>query len=310
MTLWYVVTVPRHGRCQTCNGHGVIADDPDDRYMGGARVTCAACGGSKRSGEITWEPNSDPWKLYADPGTARGVIRARRRHAGLGNSEDGKHFRILVVDTDLAEPLDDRWDIDRQFELATERALFWAERALKLQPSAALGLRKRGGAEAITVAHDAILTGRMDEARAILAGATPEKPALSPENWRVVRLVLANAVAAAAAFVPWERAAAPVALCPEDAAHARGLLASLDACAAIEQMHREGAARAAETVEATAAWAAGHGPRRCWRDVTRIRTAVGMSGTACGDSVPLQATTLVRSEVACAGCERALGPVA
>lgn len=314
MSLWYLIMVPRPVRCEGCDGHGIVPDDPDDPDPGPAG--CTECNGTGATGEVRWGLHPGATRLYETASAARGVIKRDLRHDRMVrvkpsrppppprpdlDPEEGRDYRLLLVDADACEALDDRWTTDRQFEHAADRALLLAERALKLQPSVAIGLLKRGAGEAVTVAIDAIREGRLEEARAILAAARPEEPKLDAQDWEVVRRALSREVRANAPGEPGVTLAERA----DDGTwpRARDLLARLDACAALQDLYRQRAAGAAMTTDALIGWATGQGPRRCWRSGP---AAGGMAATECGDTVPMLASTDERAQVACPACEAAL----
>ncbi len=304
MSTWYLIMVPRMAPCEECGGRGEV-DSGDDEV--GA---CVACDGRGSSGEMTWEPHNR--HLIGEPGQARGVIKRAQKpltvhDRGPSYAEEGKTFRILAVDTDVCEPVDDRWTLDRKFELATERALFWADRALALQPQVSSGLLRGDAGERVTVATDAILAGRLDDAREILAGVRPEEPRLDAAELEIVRLALDAVVRLGGPDGPGLSLGAQAHLLDEpQVARARAVLAKLDACAVFDEIHRWNVHGAADTVESLARWAAGaEGSRRCFRDPQALPpVASGWAWTACGDLVPAPAATDDPARVACPTCER------
>jgi len=89
---------------------------------------------------------------------------------------------------------------------------------------------------------------------------------------------------------------------------ARDILAKLDAHDALVEIDRQAQEGAAATVETMRAWAAGEGPRRCLRDPARPPgEADKLAWTACGDQVPVPATTADPAQVQCVGCWRVTG---
>lgn len=304
MSTYYLIMVPRAVRCEACDGRGTVA--PPGIFAGVVdAMECEACGGSGVTGDTSTEPNRE--ELYSTPGKARGVFKRTWRMLGRGPAVEGRDFEIREIDLDLCESITKTWPVERQASHAIERAIFWTRRAVELGKRAHLPIADTAAGDALQVAQDAILAGRLDEAKEILAGARPEEPALSADDMATIRHALDALVRLGGGDRSGAGLIAAVHLSDDRIASARAVLGRLDAHAALSDLHRQRVQGSAATVEAMAQWASGGGPRRCARDESRDAGRSGMAWTRCGDLVPIGATTINPGEVACSGCSRATG---
>ena len=209
------------------------------------------------SQEARWSLHND--RTYDTAGVARGVIRRHLQRVFGASARvadrlvDGNGYRVLAVDLDLCEAVTKTWTVEQQASHALERAQWWTRRAVDLGKRAHVPLADTAAGDAFQVAQDAIMDGRFDDAKEVLAGSPPTEPALDASDVAVVRHALLVLARLADPVLPTAEISVTRTATRAEILRAVDVLAKLDTFDRLFDLHRRHVRVAASTVDELAA---------------------------------------------------------